>query len=137
MTRKQAAKIRAAIYARISADFTGDELGVTRQCEDCRMLGNRLGCHVAEEHVYEDNDISAYNGKTRPRFEAMLAAMRRGEFGVLLVWHPDRLYRSLKDLVRLIEAADAGRVQIRTVNGGDLDLSTASGRMLATILGSV
>ncbi|MGY4650588.1 recombinase family protein [Mycobacterium sp. URHB0021] len=151
--RKSQAKTRAAIYARISQDPDknngdkaadkeqprkgGDGLGVARQREDCLRLADRLDCHVADEHVYEDNDISAYNGKTRPDFEAMLAAMQRGEFGVLLVWHPDRLYRSLKDLVRLIEAADAGRVQIRTVNGGDLDLSTATGRMLATIVGSV
>ena len=38
---------------------------------------------------------------------------------------------------RLIEIADAGGVSLRTVNGGDLDLSNSSGRMLARILGSV
>jgi site-specific DNA recombinase len=43
----------------------------------------------------------------------------------------------MKDLERLIEIADVARVQIRTVNGGDLDLSNSSGRMLARILGSV
>jgi site-specific DNA recombinase len=67
----------------------------------------------------------------------MLEAMRGGEFGALICWHPDRLYRSMKDLERLIDVADARGVQLRTVNGGDLDLSTSSGRMLARILGSV
>ncbi len=61
--------------------------------------------------------------------------MRRGEIDALICWHTDRLYRSLKDLVRLFEVA--GNIEIRTVNGGDLDLSTATGKMLATILGSV
>ena len=60
--------------------------------------------------------------------------MKRGEFEALICWHTDRLYRSLKDLVRLLEV---GRHEIRTVNGGELDLSTATGQMLATILGSV
>jgi hypothetical protein len=43
----------------------------------------------------------------------------------------------MKDLERLIDIADAARIQIRTVNGGDLDMSNSSGRMLARILGSV
>ena len=55
----------------------------------------------------------------------------------LIVWHVDRLYRSMKDLERLIDIADAARVKIRTVQGGDLDLSTSAGRMVARILGSV
>ena len=41
------------------------------------------------------------------------------------------------DLESLIEIADAARIQIRTVQGGDLDLSTSAGRMVARILGSV
>ncbi len=43
----------------------------------------------------------------------------------------------MQDLERLIEIADAAGVEIRTVNGGDLDLSNATGKMLARILGSV
>jgi hypothetical protein len=65
----------------------------------------------------------------------MLAAMRNAEFAALIVWHTDRLYRTLKDLVALLEVT-AG-IQIRTVQGGDIDLSHATGRMVATILGSV
>ena len=67
----------------------------------------------------------------------MLQAMNAGEFGALLCWHTDRLYRNMKDLERVIEIADAKRVEIRTVQGGTLDLSTSAGRMVARILGSV
>ena len=63
--------------------------------------------------------------------------MKRGEFNALICWHPDRPYRSMRDLERLIDIADAGGVSLRTVNGGDLDLANSSGRMLARILGSV
>jgi DNA invertase Pin-like site-specific DNA recombinase len=101
--------------------------------EDCRALADRLGWEVVQ--TYPDNDLSAFNGKTRPGFETMLTAMKAGEFDALICWHPDRLYRTLKDLVRLLDAVSG--VEIRTVNGGNLDLSTASGKMLATILGSV
>jgi site-specific DNA recombinase len=127
--------VRAAVYTRISEDQTGERLGVTRQLDDCLGLADRLGWDVVAR--FDDNDLSAFNGKSRPGFEAMLEAMKAGEFCGLLCWHTDRLYRSMKDLERLIELADERRVQIRTVNGGDLDLSNSAGRMVARILGSV
>lgn len=125
----------AAIYTRISQDATGQQLGVTRQLEDCRQLAAKLGWKVVAR--YDDNDISAYSGKRRPGFETMLSAMKSGEFEAVICWHPDRLYRSMKDLERLIDIADAKRVQLRTVQGGDIDLTTSAGRMVARILGSV
>jgi site-specific DNA recombinase len=127
--------VRAAIYTRISDDPTGRGLGVARQLEDCKALAKRHGWRVVK--CFDDNDISAYSGKTRPGFEAMLAAMKAGEFGALICWHTDRLYRNMADLERVIEIADANRIEIRTVQGGTLDLSTSAGRMVARILGSV
>ena len=35
--------VRAGIYARISSDREGDQLGVTRQIEDCARLGGAAG----------------------------------------------------------------------------------------------
>jgi DNA invertase Pin-like site-specific DNA recombinase len=144
---------RAAIYARISHDPDkkngdqqdepqppgkgGDGLGVARQEDDCRELATRLGLTLAPDHLFMDNDMSAYSGKRRPRFEDMLDAMKNHQFDVLIVWHTDRLYRSMKDLERLIDIAELARVPIKTVQGGELDLSTSAGRMVARILGSV
>ena len=127
------------IYTRISNDPNADTedggQGVARQEQDCRDLAERLGWTVTR--VYSDNDISAYNGKTRPGFEDMLDGIKRGQFDGLICWHTDRLYRSMKDLERIIEVCDVAEVPIRTVNGGDLDVSNATGKMLARILGSV
>jgi DNA invertase Pin-like site-specific DNA recombinase len=127
--------MKAAIYTRISNDPTGQELGVTRQLDDCLTLADSLGWTVVDR--FDDNDLSAYNGKRRPGFENMLAAMKAGEVDSLICWHVDRLYRSMKDLERLIDLAETHRVSIKTVQGGDLDLSTSAGRMVARILGSV
>ena len=126
----------AAIYTRISLDQTGQGLGVARQLDDCLALADRLGWEVVAR--FDDNDLSAYSHrKPRPGYEALLDAMKRGEVDALICWHTDRLYRRMGDLERLIEVADAARIQIRTVQGGDLDLSTSAGRMVARILGSV
>jgi cytochrome P450 len=106
--------MRAAVYTRISQDATGQRAGVTRQLEDCEALADRLGWEVT--HRYGDNDLSASSGRTRPGFEAMLKAMADSEFGAVICWHPDRLFRSTKDLERLIDIANGRRVQLRTVN---------------------
>ena len=128
--------MRAAIYTRISLDQSGEGDGVQRQLEDCLALAERLGWEVVAH--FDDNDASAFNKrKRRPGYENMLQAMKNGEFAALICWHTDRLYRRMGDLETLIEIADAGSVQIRTVQGGDLDLSTSAGRMVARILGSV
>ena len=127
------------IYTRISADKrkdTDDEgMGVARQEKECRALAKRLDMKVA--HVYRDNDVSAYSGKTRPQFEAMLDAVKRGQYDAVIAWHQDRLYRSMKDIERVIEVCDPAGALIHTVSGGDLDVSNATGKGLARIVGSI
>jgi hypothetical protein len=106
--------MRAAVYTRISEDGTGQRAGVTRQLEDCEALADRLGWEVT--HRYGDNDLSAYSDGTRPGFEAMLKAMADSEFGAVICWHPDRIFRSMKDLERLVAIANGRQVQLRAVN---------------------
>lgn len=128
------AKTRAAVYTRISLDAAGERVGVERQRKDCLALAEKLGFTVdTERHLFEDNDISAYSGKCRPRFEAMVEAMQQGEFNVVVVWHVDRLYRRAQELLRLGEIARVSGVDIHAVTAGHIDLSTADGRMVAMI----
>lgn len=134
-TKQQGTQARAVIYTRISSDPTGRAAGVARQEKDCRNLARELGWQVVE--VRRDNDISAYSGKTRPGFRALLADIREGRADAVLAWHSDRLYRRLPDLEDLIKAVQACRIHIRTVRAGIVDLSTASGVMQAEILASV
>jgi site-specific DNA recombinase len=124
----------AAIYLRISADPSGERAGVERQRQDCEQLAERLNLDVVA--IYEDNDVSAYSGKRRPQFEAMILAAQAGGFDTLIIWHADRLYRRMSDLVR-ITAELAPHVRILSVTGGKIDLSNASGVMNAQIHGSV
>ncbi|MBV9162359.1 MAG: recombinase family protein [Pseudonocardiales bacterium] len=127
---------RAAIYCRISHDKTGAGLGVERQEQDCRELATRLGWRVAE--VFCDNDLSAYSGKPRPRYRAMLEAIRSGRIDAVLAWHTDRLHRSPIELEEYISACNDGReVPTHCVRAGTLDLATPSGRMLARTLGTL
>ncbi len=124
---------RAAVYARISQDRIGAGLGVDRQEQDCRALAEQRGWSVAQ--VYVDNDTSAYSRRSRPGYERMLTDIAAARIDVVIAWHADRLHRSLVELERYIDATQAAPTH--TVRGGELDLSTASGRMTARIVGAV
>jgi len=125
----------AAIYTRISKDPTGTGLGVSRQEEDCRALAEARGWVV--EHVYCDNDVSAYDRRrVRPAYEELLRDLESGVVDGLVAYHSDRLYRQPADLERLINVIELARVPIAVVAEGDIDLSHATGRGLARVIGS-
>lgn len=128
---------RAVVYCRISRDRAGAGLGVERQEVDCRALADRLGWSVVA--VHSDNDLSAYSGKPRPGYRALLADVRGGHADAVVAWHLDRLHRSPVELEDYIAACtDNGRdVPTHCVQAGPLDLATATGRMQARISGAV
>lgn len=126
----------AGIYARISNDRGGSGLGVARQEADCRQLAETRQWTVHK--VYVDNDTSAYRSKKpRPGYENLVADLKAGTITAVIAWHPDRLHRSPKELEAFIDVIDAAGAAVATVQAGDLDLATATGRMTARIVGAV
>lgn len=124
----------AAIYCRISKDIAGEHLGVDRQERLCRELAAAQGLTVAD--VLVDNDLSAYKGRRRPGFEQLVDLLRSGAVSTVVTYHADRLYRRATDLERLVSIVEANGAQVFTVAAGNIDLSNASGRMVARMLGA-
>lgn len=133
---EEASHRRAGIYLRISSDIEGKGYGVERQEALCRKECKRKGWTVVE--VFSDNDISAYSQKKqRPRYIAMLEAIKSRQIDAVVAWHPDRLHRQMRELVPFMDLVDKYNVTIQTVQAGEYDLSTPEGRMRAEISGSV
>lgn len=126
--------MRASIYCRISKDREGAGLGVGTQEKDCRDLAKRIGASIVSVHT--DNDLSAYSGKPRPGYAALLEEVRGGQVDAVLAWHTDRLHRSPAELEAYILACEPAGVATHTVKAGPIDLSTPSGRMVARTLGN-
>lgn len=126
-------RVRAGIYVRISSD-DGRALGVRRQREDCAALADRNGWAVVA--TYEDNDISASTGKPRPAYQRMMRDVTDGHLDALIVWDVDRLTRTPRELEDVIDHADRAGLKLASV-GGDIDLATEQGRMLARMKGTV
>ena len=126
----------AAVYARISSDQDGTALGVKRQLVDCRKLAEQLGWTIGEEYV--DNDISAYSGRKRPAYEAMLEDIAAGRRDAVVVYHADRLTRRPIELEQFLEVVTAAGVrQVRFVAGGDIDVGNGDGLLVLRMLAAV
>ncbi|WP_036450063.1 recombinase family protein [Mycobacterium marinum] len=125
--------MRAGVYLRISEDRSGERLGAARQREDCLAL---CRAKVWTPTEYLDNDTSATNGKPRPAYERMLADIRDGRIKAVVAWDLDRLHRRPIELEGFMALADEKHLALATVSG-DVDLSTAQGRLVARLKGSV
>jgi site-specific DNA recombinase len=125
----------SAVYARISEDRDGDAAGVERQVEDALALAQARGFSVTDRFV--DNDVSAFSGRVRPEWDRLLAEIAAGNVTNVFAWASDRLYRRTADQLALMEAVRLAGGVIATVKDGDVDPSSAEGRMRMTILSSV
>jgi DNA invertase Pin-like site-specific DNA recombinase len=120
---------RVAIYVRVSTD--AQETATQRQ--ELEAWAERAGYSVV--HVYEDQGISGAKGRDqRPQFDALLKAAVRREFNMIGVWSSDRLGRSLKHLVEVLEIIrDTGTgLYIHTQS---VDTTTPAGRAMFGMLG--
>jgi site-specific DNA recombinase len=127
--------VRVGIYARISSDRDGDQLGVMRQLQDCERLAATRGWIVADRYV--DDDISAWSGKERPEYERLLDELRARRISGVVVWHIDRLQRHPRDLEAFLDLCDEVGIDTLACVTGDIDLGTHTGRLIARNLGAL
>jgi DNA invertase Pin-like site-specific DNA recombinase len=120
---------RAALYARVS---TPDQ-HVETQLYDLRKLAAQRGFEIVRE--YCDRGVSGSKAR-RPGLDAMLTDARRGEFSVLLVAAFDRVARSTKNFLEIVdELQDLG---IEFISAREaIDTSTPMGKMFVTLIGSI
>ena len=110
-------------------------MGVKRQEDDCRALAKRNGWQVVQ--VFTDNDASAFSGKKRPQYLELIRRIKDKEFDVLIAWHNDRIHRSPRELEDFIDICEATKLSVVTVQAGNFNLGTSSGRAIARIHGAI
>lgn len=131
---------RVFIYTRISQDRGAEGLGVQRQEEACREYAARHGMQVLE--VFSDNATSAFSGRSRPAYTAMLDHLRSRQADAVVCWRMDRLHRRPIELEEYADVCQGKRFETPILTysvtaGGEIDLSTADGLLRAGIMGQV
>lgn len=83
------------------------------------------------ERIFEEK---ASGGRwDRPELHKMLEQMRPGD--ILVVWKLDRLSRSLKDLLHIIDRVDKMKAGFRSLTES-IDTTSPAGRMMMQMIGS-
>ena len=119
---------RAALYMRVS---TVDQHPET-QLLDLRQMTAQRGYQIV--HEYTDR-ISGAKAK-RSGLDAMMADARRGRFDVVLVWASDRIARSVKHYLDVLD--ELNRLKIEYVSFREnIDTGGPLGRAIIIIVGAV
>jgi DNA invertase Pin-like site-specific DNA recombinase len=121
---------RVAIYTRVSTD----DKGQSTANQKAALLAWAKNAGHTIVNVYEDLGISGVKSRDkRPAFDAMLKDAVRGEFDILAVWSSDRLGRSLKNLVEVLETIRATGCGLY-IHTQAVDTTTPAGRALFGML---
>lgn len=110
-------------YARVSTN--GQELQL--QLDALKDAG------VAKSDVYTDK--ASGSKAARPGLEKCIQALQPGD--ILLVWRLDRLGRSLRHLIDLVEDLRQHGVGFKSVCDGAIDTTTASGELIFNVFASL
>lgn len=114
-------------YLRISLDKTGAARGVESQHEENAEFAEELGLEISRS--FTDNDTSAYSGVERPAYQDLMAQIRAGRVGTLIIWHANRLHRSTEEVTAFIRVARAAGLKLySTAKGEAYNLDKAAGR---------
>lgn len=120
---------RVAIYARVSTtDQTAEN-----QLHELRAVAERNDWQICDEFI--DHGISGAKGRAqRPALDRLMKAAVRKDFDLIMSWSVDRLGRSMKDLLDLLDELKAKKIDLY-LHQQNIDTTTPSGKMLFSMCG--
>jgi len=126
--------MKTAIYVRVSTEGLkkGREQDTGSQLVDIQGYLTSKG--ITDFEIYEDKGFSGTK-RDRPALKRMLNDCRSKKISRVVIYKLDRLARSLKDLLEMVYLFKESEVEFISVKDS-IDMSTATGRLLFSILGS-
>jgi DNA invertase Pin-like site-specific DNA recombinase len=119
---------RAALYTRVS---TIDQ-NPASQLHDLRRLAQQRDYEIVREY----SDTISGTKARRPGLDQLMAAAHRGEFDVLVIWAADRLARSVRHFLEVLD--ELNRLNVEFVSFREnLDTGGALGRAVVVIVSAV
>jgi site-specific DNA recombinase len=126
--------MKTALYVRVSTEDQATN-GVSLKAQEERLRAYCLAREWTVTEVYRDDGYSA-KSLERPALRRLLDAANSKRFDAVLVFKLDRLTRSVRDLGTLLELLEKRRIALVSLTES-LDASTAAGRLMMHLLGSV
>jgi DNA invertase Pin-like site-specific DNA recombinase len=120
---------RAALYCRVS---TVDQHPET-QLLDLRQFAAQRGLQIVQEYV--DHGFCGARVR-RPQLDRMMEDARRHKFDVVMVWACDRLARSTKHLLQVLDELNGFGIQFLSQREA-IDTDGALGRAIIVIVSAI
>lgn len=125
--------LRTGIYLRVSTEEQAKEgFSIHAQKEKLTSYANINDWDIYD--FYIDDGISGKNITDRPSINRLIEDVKSGKINNVLIYKLDRLTRSVKDLINLIELFEKHNCSFNSVTE-KLDTSNAVGRMFIKIIG--
>jgi len=118
--------LRVVAYARVSTLLQEHPAA---QLAQLRTVGAARGWEIVAEEI----ETASGADKKRPRLAAAMSKIRAGEGNALAATSLDRIGRSTLHLLSLVDDLRAFGAELICVNDGQLDTTTAGGRVVFTI----
>jgi len=119
---------RAVLYMRVSTVDPHPET----QMYDLRQLATQRGYEIVNEYT---DTISGAKAK-RPGLDQMMADAHRGKFDVVLVWAFDRVARSVKHFLEVLDQLNHSNIEFLSFRE-NVDTGGPLGRALIIIIGAI
>ena len=125
--------LKTGIYLRVSTEEQAKEgFSIHAQKEKLTAYANINDWEIYD--FYIDDGISGKNITDRPSINRLIEDVKSGKVNNVLIYKLDRLTRSVKDLINLIELFEEHNCSFNSVTE-KLDTSNAVGRMFIKIIG--
>ena len=125
--------MQTAIYCRVSTEEQATEgFSIHAQKDKLTKYANINDWDIVDYYI--DDGISGKNLTERPEVSRLIEDVKKGKIKNVLIYKLDRLTRSVKDLIYLIELFDKNNCTFNSQTE-KIDTSNAVGRMFVKIIG--
>jgi len=131
--KTRTASLKTAIYVRVSTDEQAQEgFSIRAQIDKLKTYALLKDWEIFD--IYSDEGISGKNIVDRPAINRLIDDINEGKVNNVLVFKVDRLTRSTKNLLELVELFEESNCAFNSLTES-IDTDTPSGRMFLKIIG--
>lgn len=128
--------IKAGLYIRVSTERQALEgYSISAQKNNLTNFANKQGWSIYG--IYADEGISGKNIEDRPNVKRLIEDIKAKNIDVVVLYKFDRLTRDMSDTEDIIKLIQQCGIEVYTISGGSIDVTTATGRFMVRMNGAV
>lgn len=129
-------KLKASVYARISTEKQAEKFGYSAQLDKCKAIISLKDWELYEIYGKPKGVSGSIESKDREELSRLINDAKKGFFDAVVFYALDRLGRSTKIILNVIDQFKACNLKIIS-HKEHIDTSTASGELMLTFFAGI